>query len=144
MVEETRELLEGRKVPILHVAKSGEDSLPDIELGERRVPTMAVIDPASGIGVAISPGGFNLEVETGLKKDMTGLLKRIEASPKPTVIVTPSAEVAERYAKVVDAEPILAHKTDVTTFAEFKESLKRGKDSSNEQQNNANNTTPSS
>lgn len=125
MIEEARRLLEERRMPIIHVAKSGEDSLPDIETGERRGPSMAVIDPASGIGVAVSPGGFNLEVETGLKKDMTGLLKRIEASPKPTVIVTPNAEVADRYAKVIDAEPILAHKTNVMTFAEFEESAKR-------------------
>lgn len=125
MVEEARKLLEERKMPILHVAKSGEDSLPDIETGERRGPSMAVIDPVSGIGVAVSPGGFNLEAETGLKKDMTGLLKRIEASPEPTVIVTPNAEVADRYAKIVDAEPILAHKTHVMTFVEFKESANR-------------------
>ena len=125
MVEEVRKLLEERELPILHVAKSGEDSLPDIELGERRDPTAAVVDPVSGIGIAMSPGGFNVEVETGLKKDMTSLLKRIEESVKHTVIVTPNSDVAERYAKVVDAEPILASKTSVMTFAEFSESARK-------------------
>lgn len=55
-------------------------------------------------------------------------VERIGQSAKPTVIVTPSAEVADRYAKVMDAEPILAGKTGVMTFAEFKRSAERRKE----------------
>lgn len=127
LVKECIRLLEEKGLPILHVAKSGEDSLPDIELGKRQDPMVAVTNAASGIGIGVSPGGFNMEVETGLKKDVTDLLKRIGVSGKPTVVVTSSTRVADRDAKMMYAESTLAHRTSVTTFAEFRGSAERYK-----------------
>lgn len=57
-------------------------------------------------------------------------LNEIINSVDPMALGTPNSDVANRYAKVIDAEQILASKTSVMTFAEFRESARKKKDGS--------------